>query len=172
MGKHTDFLQYLSQSIPSGVGLSYIKQLLPLIPGDVLVALGIVRIVQKPLQAVITVPVRTSRELAYVCSAPDGTLLKRSTEWPLKCCGSNGGLCRDTVQGLVFHYTISTGTSEAEATNFHIDLPGRQFVAIWREWCQYAKRCAEVSSSSCTYIHMQVAERLQACSMPGARGKL
>ena len=83
MGKHTKFLQYLSQSIPSGVGLSYIKQLLPLITADVVVALGIVRIVQKPLQAVITVPVRTlSLELAHVCTAPDRVLLTHSTEWP------------------------------------------------------------------------------------------
>ncbi|CAL8461554.1 g1085 [Coccomyxa elongata] len=81
--------------------LSYIKQLLPRIPGDVMAALGIVRIVQKPLQAVITLP------------------------------------------GLVFHFTISTGTSEAEATNFHVDLPDRQFVDIWRSWCQYARRCAQ-----------------------------
>lgn len=48
------------------------------------------------------------------------------------------------MQGLVFHFTISTGTSEAEATNFHIDLPDREFVDIWRSWCQYARRCAEV----------------------------
>ena len=52
------------------------------------------------------------------------------------------------VQGLVFHFTISTGTSEAEATNFHVDMPDGRFAGIWRNWCQYARRCAEVGMSS------------------------
>ena len=51
------------------------------------------------------------------------------------------------VQGLVFHFTISTGTSEAEATNFHVDMPDRHFVDIWRRWNRYARRCAQVRSS-------------------------
>ena len=51
------FLQYLRETIPNGVGLSYIKQLLPRIPLDKMDALGAVRIVQKPGQAVITCPV-------------------------------------------------------------------------------------------------------------------
>ena len=55
--KSSDFLQFLSETIPHGVGLSFLKQLLPQIPADVMAALGIVRIVQKPLQAVITLPV-------------------------------------------------------------------------------------------------------------------
>ena len=55
--KYPEFLQYLSETITNGVGLSYIKQLLPQIPEDVMAALGIVRILQKPLQAVITLPV-------------------------------------------------------------------------------------------------------------------
>ena len=55
--KYSEFLQFLSETIPKGVGLSFLKQLLPQIPADVMAALGIVRIVQKPLQAVITLPV-------------------------------------------------------------------------------------------------------------------
>ena len=55
--KCADFLRYLRERVTSGVGLSYIKQLLPHIPADVMDALGIVKIVQKPLQAVITLPV-------------------------------------------------------------------------------------------------------------------
>ena len=53
------------------------------------------------------------------------------------------------MQGLVFHYTSSIGTSEAEATKFHIDnLPDRQFVDIRRKWCQCGKRSAEVRAKS------------------------
>lgn len=55
--KHAEFLEYLGERVTNGVGLSYIKQLLLRIPGDVMAALDIVRIVQKPLQAVITLPV-------------------------------------------------------------------------------------------------------------------
>ena len=60
--------------------------------------------------------------------------------------GSLDGDLDVLLQGLVFHFTISTGTSEAEATNFYIDMGGRKFLAIWRDWCHYARRCAEVRS--------------------------
>ncbi|CAL8461555.1 g1086 [Coccomyxa elongata] len=122
------------------VGLSYIKQLLPRIPGDVMAALGIVRIVQKPLQAVITFPMVGAQS---------------------RLRGS-----RIVVQGLVFHYTISTGTSEAEATNFNIDLPGRQFVDIWRSWCQYARRCAEIDPAEFDSIIAVVRSQLFNDSVP------
>lgn len=48
------------------------------------------------------------------------------------------------VQGLVFHFTLSCGTSEAEATNFYLDSPDTTFVDIWRRWCQYARDCTLV----------------------------
>ncbi|CAK0778763.1 hypothetical protein CVIRNUC_004644 [Coccomyxa viridis] len=97
--KETAFLQYLKEAIPNGMGLSYIKQLLPQIPLAQMAALGAVRIVQKPGQAVVTCP------------------------------------------GLVFHFTLSCGTSEAEATNYYLDSPDTTFVDIWRRWCQYARDC-------------------------------
>ena len=52
--KEAAFLQYIRETIPNGIGLSYIKQLLPHIPRAQMAALGAVRIVQKPGQAVIT----------------------------------------------------------------------------------------------------------------------
>ena len=55
--KEAVFLQYLKEAIPNGMGLSYIKQLLPQIPLAQMAALGAVRIVQKPGQAVVTCPV-------------------------------------------------------------------------------------------------------------------
>lgn len=55
--KEAAFLQYLKEAIPNGVGLSYIKQLLPQIPLAQMAALGAVRIVQKPGQAIVTCPV-------------------------------------------------------------------------------------------------------------------
>jgi len=55
--KEAAFLQYLKEAIPNGMGLSYIKQLLPQISLAQMAALGAVRIVQKPGQAVVTCPV-------------------------------------------------------------------------------------------------------------------
>lgn len=128
------FLQYIRETIPNGVGLSYIKQLLPQIPRAQMAALGAVRIVQEPGQAVITCPVGP---LACTCVSAG---CKRPHA--LQSIKSLEGL--QMVQGLVFHFTLSCGTSEAEATNFYLEAPDTSYVDIWRGWCRYAQECIEV----------------------------
>ena len=143
--KEAAFLQYIRETIPNGVGLSYIKQLLPQIPRAQMAALGAVRIVQEPGQAVITCPVGplACRCVSAGCKRPHVLHSIKSLE----------GL--QVVQGLVFHFTLSCGTSEAEATNFYLDSPDTTFVDIWRRWCRYAResqRCDPFQMYVCTYL--------------------
>jgi hypothetical protein len=132
--KEAAFLEYIRETLPNGVGLSYIKQLLPQIPRAQMAALGAVRIVQKPGQAVITCPVGP---LACTCVAAG---CKRPHV--LQSIKSLEGL--QVLQGLIFHFTLSCGTSEAEATNFYLEAPNTTFVDIWQSWCRYARECTKV----------------------------
>ena len=163
--KEAAFLQYIRETIPNGVGLSYIKQLLPQIPRAQMAALGAVRIVQEPGQAVITCPVGplACRCVSAGCKRPHVLHSIKSLE----------GL--QVVQGLVFHFTLSCGTSEAEATNFYLDSPDTTFVDIWRRWCRYARECTEVRPISNVRVHIPDINRqpikspLTACAYPGSQ---
>ena len=164
--KEAAFLQYIRETIPNGVGLSYIKQLLPQIPRAQMAALGAVRIVQKPGQAVITCPVGplACTCVSAGCKRPHALQVIAS----LKGC--------QMVQGLVFHFTLSCGTSEAEATNFYLEPPDTSYVDIWRGWCRYAQECIEVRSLSSIYVcniagpsRQNIKGPLTMCACPGSQ---